>query len=139
MGSSVEDLLEYLIVKVLAGKDNIVNALADYFVKGESPSTIAAKYGLSKHQVRGYAQRITEKTGSSAKARALLKYAIPIITKIKPIVKINGSIAKCILCGEELPVQIIEDHIKKRHRVVVEEYLHSTIELLRKSIALSNS
>ncbi|MDK6028036.1 hypothetical protein QPL79_01475 [Ignisphaera sp. 4213-co] len=140
MRSSAEDVLEYLIVKILAGKDNIVNALADYFIYGESPSVIALKYGLSKHQVRGYAQRIVEKIGSATKAKALLKYAIPVITKIRPVTKkLNGSFVKCVLCGDELPIQIIEDHIRKKHAVVVEEYLYSTIDLIRRSIAMESN
>ncbi|MEM0026502.1 MAG: hypothetical protein QXT53_01020 [Ignisphaera sp.] len=139
MRSSAEDVLEYLIVKVLAGKDNVVNALSDYFIIGESPSVVALKYGLSKHQVRGYAQRIIEKMGSATKARVLLKYAVPVVIKIKPIVrKLNGAFVKCMVCGEELPIQIIEDHIRKKHATVVEEYMYSTIELIRRNIAMES-
>ncbi|MCI4438089.1 MAG: hypothetical protein JHC33_14885 [Ignisphaera sp.] len=139
MRSSLEDLLEYLVVKVLAGKESVVKALIDYFVYAESPSNIAVKYDLSKNQVRGYAQRIIEKTGSAAKAKVILKYATPIILKIKPIVrKTNGALVKCLLCGEELPIQVIEDHIRKKHASVVDDYLYSIIDLLKKNIVADN-
>jgi hypothetical protein len=140
MKTSIEGLLEYLIVKALAGKDNVVKALSDYFVYGESPSVIALKYGLSKHQVRGYAQRIVEKTGSVTRAKVILKYATPIILKIKPVTKkMNSSFVKCLLCGEELPLQIAEDHIRKKHTPIVEDYLQSTVELMRKSTIMDRS
>lgn len=140
MRSSTEAVLEYLIIKVLAGRDNIVRAIHDYFVNSVSPSSVAMKYSLSKHQVRGYIQRIIEKTGSVIKARVLLKHAIPVILKIKPIVKeANSHIVKCILCGEELPNQIMEDHIRKRHASLINEYLESTVEIMKKNIALSHN
>jgi hypothetical protein len=135
--TSIEGLLEYLIVKALAGKENVIKALTDYFVYSESPSIVALKYGLSKHQVRGYAQRIVEKTGSVTRAKVILKYATPIVLKIKPITKkLNSSFIKCLLCGEELPLQIVEDHIRKKHTSIVEDYLQSTVELMRKNIVV---
>jgi hypothetical protein len=134
--NSLAAVLEYLILKVLADKEEVVKALYDYFVEGASPSTIATRYGLSKHQIRGYVQRIMEKTGSGTKARVLMKYTIPIIIKIKPITKkVNGSIAVCGLCNEELPIQVIEDHVRKKHANVVNEYVNSVIEVLRKALA----
>lgn len=127
-------------MKALAGKDNVIKALSDYFVYGESPSVIALKRGLSKHQVRGYAQRIVEKTGSVTRAKVILKYATPIILKIKPVTKkMNSSFVKCLLCGEELPLQIVEDHIRKKHMPIVEDYLQSTVELMRKSTIMDRS
>jgi hypothetical protein len=140
MRSSTEAVLEYLIIKVLAGRDDIVKAVHDYFVNSISPSSVALKYSLSKHQVRGYVQRIVEKTGSVIKARVLLKHATPIILKIKPVARrINSQIVKCGLCGEELPSQVMEDHIRKRHSGLIDEYLESTIEIIKKNIALNHS
>lgn len=140
MKSSTEAVLEYLIVKMLVGREDVVKAVQDYFVDSMSPSSVAIKYNLSKHQVRGYIQRIVEKTGSVIKARVLLKYAIPVVLKIRPIVKeVNGYIVKCGLCGEELPIQIMEDHIRKKHANLVEECLESTVEIIRKSVALNHS
>lgn len=137
MRSPAEAVLEYLIIKVLAGRNDVIKAVHDYFVNGVSPSSVAIKYSLSKHQVRGYIQRIVEKTGSVVKAKVLLKYAIPILLKIKPITKeVNGYIVKCGLCGEELPNQIIEDHIRKRHASLIDEYLESTIEIIKKNTTL---
>lgn len=139
MRNSAIAVLEYLILKVLADKKEVLKALYDYFVDSTSPSTIANKYGLSKHQIRGYVQRIMEKTGSSDRAKVLMKYTIPVIIKIKPIAKkVNGSIAVCALCNEELPLQVVEDHIKKKHPNVVSECLDSVVEVLRKVVATKN-
>jgi len=132
--SSTESVLEYLILKVLANREEIVKALYDYFVEGASPSTIAMKYGLSKHQIRGYVQRIIEKTGSPMKSRVLMKYTAPLILKLKPIArKVNTSMAICGICKEELPVQVIEDHIKKKHSDILGECLDSVIDILKKT------
>ncbi len=140
MSSSAEAVLEYLIVKSLAGRQEIVKALYEYFVEGSSPSVLASKYGLSKHQVRGYVQRITEKTGSITKARVLLKYTVPLILRLKPITKnINNSIVICSICNEELPIQIIEDHIRKKHVTVIQESLMSIIEIIKKDMAIGRS
>jgi len=137
--NSATAVLEYLILKVLADKKEVLRALYDYFVDSTSPSTIANKYGLSKHQIRGYVQRIMEKTGSSDRAKVLMKYTIPVIIKIKPIAKkVNGSIAVCALCNEELPLQVVEDHIKKKHSNIVSECLDSVVEVLKKVVTTKN-
>lgn len=140
MRNSAIAVLEYLVLKMLADKGEVVKALYDYFVEGASPSTIAIRYNLSKHQIRGYVQRIMEKTGSATKARVLMKYATPVIVKLRPIAKrLNGSIAVCSLCNEELPIQIVEDHIKKKHTDYVAECLSSVIEVLKKNTAVKKA
>ena len=133
-------VIEYLILKVLADKEEVVKALYDYFVEGLSPSSIAFRYGLSKHQVRGYVQRIMEKTGSALRAKALMKYAVPLIIKIKPVAKkLNESMVACNVCGEELPLQIIEDHIKKKHPEIVSECLYAVIDILKKNMTIKSN
>jgi len=136
--SATTAVLEYLILKVLANKEEVVRALYDYFVEEASPSMLAMKYGLSKHQIRGYVQRIMEKTGSSTKAKVLMKYAAPVVTRLKPVaIKLNGSMALCGLCNEELPLQIVEDHIRKKHANIISECLDSVVDVLRKNIKKS--
>ncbi len=138
MRSVLESVLEYLIAKALADKLEVVQALYDYFVNGTSPSVLATKYGLSKHQIRGYVQRITEKTGSLARARIVIKYATPFVLKVRPIVKKLGeSMVKCLVCGEELPIQVAEDHIRKYHGALLSEYIDAVIELMRRELQAS--
>lgn len=140
MRNSAIAVLEYLVLKMLADKEEVVRALYDYFVEGASPSTIAVRYNLSKHQIRGYVQRVMEKTGSATKAKVLMKYATPVIIKLRPIAKkLNGSIAVCSLCNEELPIQIVEDHIKKKHTDYVTECLGSVIEVLKKNTVIKKA
>ncbi len=138
MRSVLESVLEYLIAKALADKLEVVQALYDYFVSGMSPSVLAAKYGLSKHQIRGYVQRITEKTGSLARARIVIKYATPFVLKVRPIVKrVGENMVKCLVCGEELPIQVAEDHIRKYHGALLSEYIDAVIELMRRELQAS--
>ena len=137
MRSAIESVLEYLLAKALAGKVNVVKALYDYFVEGKSPSTLANEYGLSKHQVRGYIQRITEKTGSVTRARVIIRFVTPYVLKVRPIMKrINDSIAKCLVCGEEMLYSVAEDHVRKYHSAIISEYIDAIIELLHRDFSM---
>jgi len=131
LSTSLVSVLEYLVIKIMAGRDEVVRSLYEYLVNGGSPSVISEKYKLSKHQIRGYAQRVIERAGSVSRAKAILRYSYPYIFKIKPAVKpINDSLVKCLLCGDEIPMLIIEDHIKRQHEDVVREYVDAVIDLL---------
>ncbi|NPA97494.1 MAG: helix-turn-helix transcriptional regulator [Crenarchaeota archaeon] len=131
MRTAIESVLEYLLAKALAGKSDVVKALYEYFVEGKSPSTLAAKYGLSKHQVRGYVQRITEKTGSMIRARAIVRYVTPYVLKVKPIIKhLGNGVSRCLVCGEEMLTPVAEDHVRKYHSAILAEYIDAILELL---------
>ncbi|HIP56541.1 MAG TPA: hypothetical protein EYH02_00495 [Ignisphaera aggregans] len=138
MRSTLEAVLEYLVAKALADKLDVVQALYDYFVNGVSPSVLAVRYGLSKHQIRGYIQRITEKTGSLTRARIVIKYATPFILRVRPVMKrVGENLVKCMVCGDELPIQVAEDHIKKYHSTLLSEYIGAVIELMRRELRAS--
>ena len=140
MRSAIESVLEYLVAKALADRFEVVQALYDYFVEGRSPSVLASRYKLSKHQIRGYVQRITEKTGSLLKARIIIKYATPYIMKVRPIVKrMNDNMVRCLVCGEELPIQVAEDHIRKYHGAILAEYIDAIVELMRRDVISSRA
>ncbi len=117
--SSVEKFLRYLVVKALAGRINAIQALYDYIVSNESPSVVAYRHGLSKHQLRGYAQRIIEKAGSELKAKILLRIFIPYILNIKPLIILcdDGSFY-CPYCNIRMDSRKVEDHVRS-HRDLV--------------------
>ncbi|MEM3350943.1 MAG: hypothetical protein QXZ23_11810, partial [Saccharolobus sp.] len=61
--TDIKSLVNYVALKILGGSDYLLDALEEYLVNGEGPATVAFKYNISKHQLRGYAQRIIEKSG----------------------------------------------------------------------------
>ena len=133
--SRIEAVAQYLVLKALAGRMSVIKAIYDYFVNNESPSTLSRKYGLSKHQIRGYVQRIIEKSGSSIKAKVFIAYLTPYVMKIKPLCKrIRDDVVRCILCGDEMPHLVFEDHIMKYHSGVVKEYVFSVLDLVSRSL-----
>ena len=135
MKTSIEAVLEYLVVKALVGRSDILNALQDYFIYNKSPSVIAARYGLSKHQVRGYVQRVVEKAGSITKARVIVRKSSPYIMRIRPVVKHTSyGMVRCLVCGDEMPALVVEDHVRKYHQGLVEEYVATVIQLLKREI-----
>jgi len=133
--TAIESVLEYLLAKALAGRKEVVKALYDYFVEGKSPSTLASKYGLSKHQVRGYVQRIVEKTGSLVRARAIIKYVTPYVLRVKPVIKhVGNGMSRCLICGEEMLTPVTEDHIRKYHGAILAEYIDAVLDLLARDL-----
>jgi len=130
VGSNVASLLEYLVLKMLTGNEKVVEALKMYIVDELSPSTVAMKLGLSKHQIRGYAQRVIEKIGDFRKAFLVISEIYDLLIRIKPIVSNYGHRRLCILCGRELSTSG-EDHIKRYHREIVEDYVYSIMAMLK--------
>ena len=130
----LESVLEYLVVKALSSKFNIIKALRLYFVENISPSRIEVLTGLTKNQVRGYAQRIIEKATDVVRARIYAKYLIPYVEKIKPIMECNGASCRCRICNVDVPDYAVEIHIKNLHSDVVDECVNTIIELLRKKL-----
>jgi len=109
-------LINYVALKILGGSDFILEALYEYLVKGEGPATVAYKYGISKHQLRGYAQRIIEKSGSEQKARKIMPILIEISKGIEPLAVKKGDSFVCKACGTKLTKDDAEDHVRKEHK-----------------------
>ncbi len=124
--TDVKALINYVALKILGGSDYILSALDEYLVKGEGPATVAYKYGISKHQLRGYAQRIIEKSGSEQKARKIVPILIEISKGIEPIVVKDNDGMICKLCKAELNRDEAEEHVRKSHKDV----LNSTVALM---------
>ncbi len=123
-------LLEYLVLKMLTGNVKVIEALRQYIVDGLSPSSVADNLGLSKHQVRGYAQRVIEKVGDSRRASMVISKVYDMLIRIEPVIKNYGGRKICVLCGEELRGSG-EDHIRKRHYDIVRRYVKLIASVLR--------
>jgi len=114
--SSMKELTKYMVIKILSGRREVVDAVYEYFVLDISPKQIADRYGLTINQVRGYAQRILGKTHSLNKAKVLLKYIYPHITGIEPVIEKNI----CRICRRY--VYMPENHINSFHRDIINTY-----------------
>jgi len=133
-------VLKYLVTQALAGNMHVVDGLYDYFVNRMSPSEIGTKYGFTRHQVRGWVQRIMEKVASYERARVMIKHLVPHVKKIKPIVKkVSDDEVQCTLCGERMHRSLARDHVERYHRELVTEYVFAIIDTLSKSLSSNRS
>jgi hypothetical protein len=136
------DAVKYLVLERVSRVDDALNALADY-INGLSPVELARKYSLPKGAVRGIWIRILEKCGSPQKARALVRYAMPLLMSIDPIVRKNGIFVECLLCGAMFATHkytnmAVANHVKTSHWDYVEKTAEHIVSRLRE-IALNNN
>lgn len=112
-----KSLINYVALKILGGNDYLLDALEEYLVKGEGPATVAYKYGISKHQLRGYAQRIIEKSGGEPRAKKVIPILKQISVGVKPIViKEAGGLYRCTVCDVNLAGDSTEEHVRESHK-----------------------
>jgi len=134
----IVSVTRYLVVKQLAGKTSIVMAILDYFEKIESPSSLAKRYGMSKHQIRGYVQRIMEKCGSFARSRAIVMAIAPLVLRLRPVIYRDGDGSyRCRLCGDSFVLDDREAHVERIHSDYVDDAIYAVIEKAR-SMILNN-
>ncbi|BAB66572.1 MULTISPECIES: hypothetical protein [Sulfolobaceae] len=126
-----KSLVNYIALKILGGSDYILDALEEYLVKGEGPASVAYKYQISKHQLRGYAQRIIEKSGSEARARKIIPIIKQIASDIKPIIKKNEKdLYVCEICKVTIPKEDTEEHVRKYHKDILTTTMKTMLERL---------
>lgn len=131
----VNEVLEYLVLKKMAGRPEVLMALLDY-INGElSPSMAYERYGVSKHQLRGFVQRIYEKSGDRKIADAVIRIAVPIIlSSVDSRVKRDSRPETCGICGKRLYNVFPEDHIKKHHSDMLKKENEKMYQELKKVI-----
>ncbi|BBD71744.1 hypothetical protein HS1genome_0133 [Sulfodiicoccus acidiphilus] len=116
----MKSLVSYVALKVLGGSDFVLDALEEYLVKGDGPATVAHRYSISKHQLRGYAQRVTEKSGGELRAKKIVPILREIFKDTEPVVsKASTGMFVCKICGQSMPKEDTEEHIRKFHKEVV--------------------
>ncbi|BCU67374.1 hypothetical protein HS7_08110 [Sulfolobales archaeon HS-7] len=113
-----KSLINYIALKILGGNDYLLNALEEYLVKGEGPATVAYRYGISKHQLRGYTQRIIEKSGGEPRARKIIPILKRISKGVKPIVtkEKTSGLYKCTKCDINVQSDDAEEHVREAHK-----------------------
>jgi len=123
-------VLEYLALKALADKKNVLQALYDYLVLNESPSKAAEKHGIQKTQLKSTAYQLMSK-GRAALVVKLMQLAWPFIMEIEPIVE-NGY---CKACNTVIHTNHAEPHIAVRHQDVIRKTAQEVEKKLRESLA----
>ncbi|MCC6033033.1 MAG: zinc finger RNA-binding protein [Desulfurococcaceae archaeon] len=131
MEDPVIALVRFLVIKRLAGNSSMLMAVKEYFVDGVSPSSISYKYKVSKFRVRGYIQRVTEKTRNSYLASSIIKQVFPLILEIEPaVIKVNEKYV-CLLCDQSFNNEItVENHLRRKH----EEHINKAIKEVLESV-----
>jgi len=129
----VIDAVRYLVVKQITDPV-VVEVLYKYFVEDIPISELVERYKLTKHQVRGYIQRINEKVGYR-RGRALLKVLYPFLRTLKPIVDVRGGMARCRICGFTAPIQFMSEHIHRSHEELVEDLIQQAIMYISNALA----
>ncbi|AEB94408.1 MAG: hypothetical protein QXR57_02950 [Metallosphaera sp.] len=113
----IKSLVNYVSLKILGGGDYLLDALEEYLVEGEGPAIVAHKYNISKHQLRGYAQRIIEKSGSEIRAKKVIPILQYLAEGIEPIVERNeNGVYTCELCNTVVAREDTEEHVRKYHK-----------------------
>ena len=117
------EFLRYIVVRMLAGEQVKLMALRDVVVRGDSPSIVASRYGISKHQVRGYVLRVSDHGVSTRVARKVLDLGWSYIMAIRPIVEQRDGVAYCRLCKQTATLRWGSAwfHVEKRHGDLVDQ------------------
>ena len=136
----LREVLEYLTILQLSGRGNAVEALYAYFSNGGfgSVSELAQRYGLTKHQLRSYVQRVLEKVPGpyrASRARLYIRYLAPLVLRsVKPIIEARDGYALCTLCKRTFTLDsaVATSHICAMHRDLVENHVDQIIAILKK-------
>lgn len=133
MNNNILEVIEYLVLKKMAGRPEILKALLEYIEGLGSPTSVSSVYGLSKYQLRGFAQRIYDKAGNRSIANLLIKIAVPIILEKTEVYIDRGQRPEtCKVCGKKLYNVFPEDHIKKHHKDLVDYEKQKIIAEIKK-------
>ncbi|UXD22194.1 hypothetical protein IPA_02455 [Ignicoccus pacificus DSM 13166] len=122
-------VLEYLALKALAGRKDVLNALYDYLVNNESPSQASLKHGVQKAQLKSAAYQLVSKARAPLVVK-LMKLAWPLIMEIEPIVE-DGY---CKICKAPIHTNHAEPHIAVKHQDLIKKTALEIENKLREQI-----
>jgi len=137
-------VVRYMVTHMLAGNVVVVRSIYEVLGQNDSPSMIVRRYGLSKHAVKGYIQRIVERCGSRRRAEIIVSRVGPIVLgAVEPIVVDDGNVAVCKLCMVCSPdnARMVNDpsvrysHVRRLHKAVVEMHIRRVLDELRAQVA----
>lgn len=132
MEDTVVALVRFLVIKRLAGNSSTLMVVKEYFVDGVSPSSISYKYRVSKFRVRGYIQRVIEKTRNSYLASLIIKQVFPLILEVEPVViKVNEKYV-CLLCDQSFDSEVTaENHLRRKHEGHISKTVTEVLESIK--------
>ncbi|MEM0237904.1 MAG: hypothetical protein QXP97_07660 [Desulfurococcus sp.] len=119
--------LRLLLLKKLCGKERVLMALLEW-VNGSPPSELE-RLGVTRHQIRGLRERLSQLVGGYRAAETIIRLYTPLILslELKPIaIEKPGGLCRCLICGAEVNT-FPEDHLLKSHRDVVTHFLRIVI------------
>ncbi len=121
-------VIELLVLKAMSGKHTHLDALKSY-LDGGRPTDLSRRYGVSKHQIRGLAQRIRDAAGSPVHGETVARMFIEHVLSIPCYIDIE--IPACRICRTLLIDIYPEDHLLKKHRDIVRKWVLWTVKRYR--------
>lgn len=126
----VEDAVRYLAAKVLSGDALALAVLWEYYMRDESPSTIAAKYRVDATKLRGYIQRVVVKAGSHRAARAAVEASYDILSGMPPLILKHGGAFYCTGCQRSIGTRPMY-HVVTQHKQTLASIVSMAVLKLR--------
>ncbi len=131
MTSKAISVIEALVLKAMAGKHSVLEAMGRY-ARGEGgPAILSHMYGISKYQFRGFLQRLYMRAGSPVHAMLYVSMFVDHALKIPSVFNDDGTV--CRICKKVLIDVFPEDHIKKTHGDEVRRWVAFVINEYRKA------
>jgi hypothetical protein len=121
------ELVDYLVRLKLADHRKALCVL-NLVSQGESISTAVEMCNVLRNEARGYLARVREKMRNGFKAYIMIKYILPLLDDIKPII-VNNI---CTICNKNLShPQVSMTHLLRKHGDIVKKYGDMVIEKLK--------
>ncbi len=122
-------LCRHVVARALANQFVVLWALADV-ARGDSPSVVSRRYGVSKSRLRGWIQRVQEATGVFGWERKYLcVYEALLRMRVRPVVSLTRSGLRCTLCGFTIR-EYVMNHVVGVHSDVVDSWVTYLMSVL---------
>jgi len=124
-------LCQHVVVRALANQYRVLFALADV-ARGDSPSEVSRRYGVSKFRLRGWVQRVQEAAGLFGwEVKYLRVLRELLVMRVEPVLLLTRDGMRCAICGTSVTEGKAASHVAGRHKDVV----HSLALMLAERVA----
>jgi len=125
----LKEALENLVITCLEGEVRKIEALKLYLIDNLSPSEISGRLKMNKNTLKNYVGRMSSLYGSNVLS-VVIEECYEVFLTIKPIVVWNGKEWLCLACNRRAALIYTYNHIKVKHRDLVEAYIEKLKECL---------